>query len=203
MGQKKSEQRREEILDALLATMAERGYAKATIARIAEQAGLTSGLLHYHFQSKQAILVALTERMVEAQVAMLHREVSGKEQAPDKLRALIDAFLAVGASANPEAVAAWVTIGAEAIRQPEINEQFSHALHVFGEEIQTIIDLGVAAGDFDAAPMSSAAAAAAILATIQGYFTVAATARDLIPRGTAADATWRMVQGLLGFSSAD
>ena len=41
------------------------------------------------------------------------------------------------------------------------------------------------------------AAAIAIVAAIEGYYLIAATARDLIPRGTAASATKLMAKGLL------
>jgi TetR/AcrR family transcriptional repressor of bet genes len=43
--------------------MAARGYGGATIAQIAEEAGLPSGIVHYHFESKQEILVAVMERL--------------------------------------------------------------------------------------------------------------------------------------------
>jgi TetR/AcrR family transcriptional repressor of bet genes len=42
------------------------------------------------------------------------------------------------------------------------------------------------------------AAAAAILATIQGYFVLGATARELVPRGSAARAAAAMCEGLVG-----
>jgi TetR/AcrR family transcriptional regulator, transcriptional repressor of bet genes len=198
MGRKTTDERREQILDAFLATLAEHGYARATIARIAEAADLTPGLLHYHFKNKQAILLALTDRLVEAQSERLRLEVDRHGGPPAQLRAVIDAFLAVGASADPAAVAAWVTIAAEAIRQPEVAEEFHRALLSIEAVLTTLVAAGVASGDFDTGPLSPAACAAALLASIQGYFTLAATARDLIPSGTAADATWRMARGLLG-----
>jgi TetR/AcrR family transcriptional repressor of bet genes len=41
------------------------------------------------------------------------------------------------------------------------------------------------------------AAASALVATIQGYFVLAATARSLIPKGSAASSTKKMAEGLL------
>ena len=54
-----TEARRSEITAALLAVIARHGYEKATIQAIAAQAGLAPGLIHYHFKSKQEILVSL------------------------------------------------------------------------------------------------------------------------------------------------
>ena len=42
------------------------------------------------------------------------------------------------------------------------------------------------------------AAAAGLIALVQGYFAVAATARDVIPSGSAARTTIRMVEPLVG-----
>lgn len=201
MGRKNSEERREEIVDALLSTMAEHGYAKASLSKVAAAAGLTQGLLHYHFKSKQEILVTLTERLVDAQLASMEAAVLTKKSAPEKLKALLDAFLAVGETADPDAVAAWVTIGAESIRQPKIQAEFEKALHAFGAQIAAIIEAGVEDGEFDPGEVSTPACVAAILAVIQGYFTLAATAREVIPAGSAALASWQMVQGLVGLKT--
>ncbi|MGP3979776.1 TetR/AcrR family transcriptional regulator [Streptomyces sp. KR80] len=57
----RSEERREAILRAALAVIAERGYRGASLSAVAERAGLTQqGLLHY-FPTKEALLVAVLE----------------------------------------------------------------------------------------------------------------------------------------------
>lgn len=58
-----TEARRAEITRALLTVIAQHGYERATIQSIAAQAGLAPGLIHYHFKSKQEILVSLIEMM--------------------------------------------------------------------------------------------------------------------------------------------
>lgn len=198
MTRKSTEKRRREILDAFLATMAERGYAKATINRVADRADLTPGLLHYHFKNKQAILLGLLERLVDAQVNGLREVVDRCESASAKLGALIDTFLAVGDEADPAAVAAWVCIAAEAVRQPEVGAAFAEAIEEFETIFEEVIAEAVATDDVELGEMSARACAAALLATIQGYFTLAATDRDAIPANTAAAATRRMACGLLG-----
>ncbi|UNK71354.1 TetR/AcrR family transcriptional regulator [Microbacterium sp. H1-D42] len=53
--------KREEILEAALAVVAEHGYRKASVREIAETAGLSpAGLLHY-FGSKEEMFVAILE----------------------------------------------------------------------------------------------------------------------------------------------
>ncbi|MFU8805565.1 MAG: TetR/AcrR family transcriptional regulator [Bradymonadaceae bacterium] len=200
MERKSTEERREEIVDAFLATMAEHGYAKATIAKIARQADLTGGLVHYHFRNKQAILMALLERLVDRQTSLLTKLVDEVADPVEELRLLIAGILGTGSSADPAAVAAWVTIAAESIRQPEVSEAFGQAIRALGVLFEKNIEAGIEEGVFDAGSLTVEACVGAILATIQGYFTLAATARDVIPTGSAAPATWRMIEGLLGIS---
>ncbi|OII62223.1 TetR family transcriptional regulator [Streptomyces sp. CC53] len=57
----RSEERRADILRAAFEVIAERGYRGASLAAVAERAGLTQqGLLH-HYPSKEALLVAVLE----------------------------------------------------------------------------------------------------------------------------------------------
>ena len=53
-----TEERRAQIVEAFLTVISKEGYARATIAAVAREAGLTSGLLHYHFGRKHQLLVA-------------------------------------------------------------------------------------------------------------------------------------------------
>jgi TetR/AcrR family transcriptional repressor of bet genes len=199
MTRKSTDERRAEISQALLQAMAEHGYAKATISKIAKEAGVTPGLIHYHFDNKQAILLELLGRLADQQGALIASQLDGADGPREQIDALIDAFLAVGDNARPEAVASWVTIATEAIRQAEVKQAFEQALGSFGEKFAQVIAAGVEAEIFDTGELAEDACVAAILATIQGYFTLAATDRALIPAGSAAPAARRMLRGLLGF----
>jgi AcrR family transcriptional regulator len=63
---KKSEVTRDRILDAALGLFHERGFDGATMRDIAEKAGLALGAAYYHFQSKDAIVLAYYARMQDA-----------------------------------------------------------------------------------------------------------------------------------------
>ena len=123
-----TEQRRAEIVNALLSTIAEHGYAKATIQLIAQKAGLTPGLLHYHFKTKAEILVELVKTLAGLSSQRYAAFAESAETAEERLIAYIDARLSRGEGANPTAVAAWVMIGAEAVRLPEVREIYQQAI---------------------------------------------------------------------------
>ncbi|MCA9534731.1 MAG: TetR/AcrR family transcriptional regulator [Myxococcales bacterium] len=189
-------ERRAQIIEGLLNVIAEGGYEGATIASIAKSAGLGSGLVHYHFANKQAILLALVERIVgliEARYA--HRLGAAGEDPSARLRAYIDAHLALGDDAEPRAVAAWVVVGAEALRQPEVGVVYRAAV---ARRVATVEAL---AGEILRARVGhgrgAKEAAAGIVAAIEGAYQLAAAAPDAMPRGRAARVVERMALGLL------
>ena len=48
------EARRAQLIEATIKVVAERGYARATLTEVASRAGLSHGLVNFHFQSKES-----------------------------------------------------------------------------------------------------------------------------------------------------
>jgi len=67
----KSSETRARILEAALEVAGERGFHRASVAKIAERAGVAVGNLHYHFGSRDQLLRELMESLIEE----LHAEV--------------------------------------------------------------------------------------------------------------------------------
>jgi len=59
------EDRRQQILEAALKVFAEKGFKGATNQNIADEAGVTPGLIYWYFGSKEEMLFALLEERVE------------------------------------------------------------------------------------------------------------------------------------------
>jgi AcrR family transcriptional regulator len=57
-----SAQTREQILEAAFRTLSGKGYESTTVKDIAEEAGVAQGLVHYHFRSKQGLVLAVLAR---------------------------------------------------------------------------------------------------------------------------------------------
>jgi AcrR family transcriptional regulator len=62
---KSPEDRRQEILDAALHTFTDKGVSKATVADIAEAAGVAKGTVYLYFGSKEHLLLALRDRFTD------------------------------------------------------------------------------------------------------------------------------------------
>ena len=54
--QSKSEEKRRRILKAVRQVLAQKGYHQTTISEVAQAAGVSRGLLHYYFKSKEEML---------------------------------------------------------------------------------------------------------------------------------------------------
>lgn len=55
--------RKNQIIEAAAVVFAERGYRTATIRDVAKQAGIADGTIYNYFENKQALLLAIFERM--------------------------------------------------------------------------------------------------------------------------------------------
>ena len=106
------------------------------------------------------------------------------------MEAFLEAFLSTGEDAEPEAVSAWVTISAEAVRQPEVRAAYEKVVRADLGQLEEVV--GAKLG-----PERARAVAAGLFATIQGYFVLSSAAPGLIPPGSALSTTRRMAAGLL------
>jgi TetR/AcrR family transcriptional repressor of bet genes len=186
-----TEQRRADIVRGLAAVMAERGYAKATIKEIARAAGLTPGLVHYHFRDKQQILLSLVEDLATLVRSRIDFAATGT---PDPFAA-IDALLGTEVGVEATAVACWVVIGAEAVRQPEVRVLYEALMHEALEELTKSFRATMrSAGRSDA---TAAVAAVSVMAAIEGFFRLSAGAPSCVRPGSAAGAVRQIAKGFL------
>jgi TetR/AcrR family transcriptional repressor of bet genes len=190
-----TEERRAEIVRGLAAVMAERGYEGASIQRIARAAGLSPGLIHYHFGGKQEILMALFDRVIGSARRRIDARMAKAESPRGQLLAFLDALLATGDGADLGATALWSLIGAEAVRQYEVRR----AYEAFAQELKrTLVQLIKATcRDEGRSTRGASAMAAGLLATVEGFFAVSAAAPSIVPAGSAAPVTRRMAIGLI------
>ena len=86
---KKTEARREAILDAALEEFAAKGYAGARMEDIARRAGVAKGTLYLHFGDKEGLFRAIAEPVVDQFKSMFRRvqedfhQLSEEEQRAD------------------------------------------------------------------------------------------------------------------------
>ncbi|HSK48882.1 MAG TPA: TetR/AcrR family transcriptional regulator [Solirubrobacterales bacterium] len=87
------EARREELLRIAAGLFAERGYEATTVRDIASAAGILSGSLYHHFDSKEAMVDAILAPFLAEAVAGCEAVVAGGEGPRRTLEGLITAAL--------------------------------------------------------------------------------------------------------------
>jgi TetR/AcrR family transcriptional regulator, cholesterol catabolism regulator len=96
-------ERRDEILALAAKVFADKGYASTTVREIADAAGILSGSLYHHFDSKESMLDEIMHGFLDDTVAKYRATVAEGGDPLDVLKALVrEAFGSLGA--NPAAV---------------------------------------------------------------------------------------------------
>jgi AcrR family transcriptional regulator len=86
--------RRTQIVSAAIATVAELGYARASFAKIADRAGLSStSRISYHFAGKDDLLRTCVEEISRTATAFMRPRIDAADGYAAKLRAYIESNL--------------------------------------------------------------------------------------------------------------
>jgi TetR/AcrR family transcriptional repressor of bet genes len=187
--------RREEIANAFMRIMAGKGYEGAALSDVAAEAGLTQGLIHYYYKDKMDILLEAQRMLMTHHMVALGVAVHGAGSPARQVAAFIDFHLGLGATKDPEALACWITLIGEAIRHEAVRDDFEKITRSLAEMLTAIVKQGKSDKQFRC--KNPSIAATALVAAIQGYLVLAATARSVISKGSAATSTKAMADGLL------
>jgi TetR/AcrR family transcriptional repressor of bet genes len=159
-------QRRAEITRAFARVLAEHGYAGATVARVAAEAGVAPGLVHHYFEAKDDLLASLLETLLAA----FRERAVGRRTREHPLEAYVMAALALDETADPVVARCWVGVFAEALRDPSLFAR-----------VRRLVDVELEGIERRAGGALSAHASAAVLAFVLGALLLGAFA----PRKTA------------------
>jgi len=77
------------IVEAMRSSVARRGISGSTFEHVAREAGVSRGLLHYYFGTKEALLVEVVRRDAEHRVARLDEPLAKAQTADDVIGVLV------------------------------------------------------------------------------------------------------------------
>jgi len=112
----------EALLDAAERLLVEVGYAAITTRRLAAEAGVNHGLVHYYFGSNENLLVRALERFTERLVARQRELYAADLPFIEKWRQAMRYL--VGDDVTYEKI--WLELQAMAWNHPELREQLAH-----------------------------------------------------------------------------
>lgn len=172
------EQRRKQILAAFAKVLGDHGYAGATIAAVADEAGVAPGLIHHHFQNKAELLSTLLAELM----TRFRSRVRRLESRDDPLTAYVQGALRLDDDSDLTAARCWVGVFAEAVRNPALYKQLRRALDA------ELVSIQARSGH-----TLSSQQAAAVLAFVIGALVLGAFAPENVA-GFAAPALQRLVE---------
>lgn len=137
------EDKRRQLLDAAVRVFARKGFHATRVADIAEEAGVSHGLLYHYFKSKDQVLEAVFHENWSLLVARIESVEETDEPAADQLRHISAIVLRTWLHL-PDVVRVVVQ---EFGRSPELGERIGE-LTLPIDAIQRVIARGVERGEF-------------------------------------------------------
>lgn len=133
------------IVAAMRRSVAQRGVAASTFDHVAGEAGVSRGLLHYYFGSKEALLAEVVRRECELRVTLLETQLAGAGSADDFVE-LLKVSLEQMHAEDPDFVALLFELFTLARRNEELAEGFREVLVRTREHVAAVIEAKHAEG---------------------------------------------------------
>jgi AcrR family transcriptional regulator len=138
---------RERILAAAVERIASDGIDDMRIARVATDAGVSTSLVHYHFDTREALLAEALEYSYELAADVRIGEEEGEASGHvERLAGLVDQFLPYPGHLQQDWIL-WVELWLRTVRHPELRPT---AVRLYGRMREWLAD-GIAAGIKDGA----------------------------------------------------
>ena len=161
------ESRRGQLIEATIEVLAERGFARMTLTEVAKRAGLSHGLVNFHFQTKEKLL---SETLLYLAEEYRQNWLAAMERAGDAPAAQLDALLR--ADFTPEIctqarLSAWCSFWGEAQSRPFYQERCGANDEAYNANLEAICSRLIAEGGYGHNPTRTARA---LRVTVEGVW---------------------------------
>ena len=133
------------IVEAMRASVAERGTAGSTFDQVARAAGVSRGLLHYYFGTKERLLVEVVRRDCDLRMAALDAQLAQARTADDFIAVLVASLEDVVRN-DPAFVTLLFELFVLSRRHEEVAAEFSELLRRPREQVAELLRAKVAEG---------------------------------------------------------
>ena len=189
------EARRRQIVATAIETIANEGFSQASLAQIARKAGISKGVISYHFAGKEELIEEILSSLLREPANFIKERVAGCETALEKLQAYVRANFEFMASHRDNYVALvdlWGRRGNASGHNPFNAEAYEPSRHYLGH----ILEEGQRSGELR--DVSVETAASLIQASIDGVMLQWVFHEDAIDLDTARDEVLEMIRRYLG-----
>jgi AcrR family transcriptional regulator len=133
------------IVDAMRTSVAERGTAGSTFDQVARAAGVSRGLLHYYFGTKERLLVEVVRRDCDVRMAALDAALAQAQTADDFIAVLVASLEDVVRN-DPGFVTLLFELFVLSRRHEEVAAEFTELLSRPREQVAALLRAKVADG---------------------------------------------------------
>lgn len=130
--------RAQRIVDAMRASIARRGAAGSTFDHVAREAGVSRGLLHYHFGTKERLLVEVARSDCDLRIAALERATATARNAEDLVDVLVRSLVEL-VERDPVAVTLLFELFTLSRHNPEIAAELRALYERTGAHVATML----------------------------------------------------------------
>jgi len=175
------------IVDAMRESVARRGAAGSTFEHVAREAGVSRGLLHYYFGTKERLLVEVVRRDTDLRIARLDQMLAEAKSVDDVLDALVSSLTDLIEN-EPDVFLLIYELFSAGRRNPEIQEEVGKLFAMTRSHVAEVLRAkereGVLSLRFDADAVVSY-----LLALGDGFALQALSDRDLDDRAAVEAGT--------------
>jgi AcrR family transcriptional regulator len=191
--------RREQILEATLDVIAERGFPDTRVADVAERADVSAGLIIYYFKTKDHLLAEAMRSAENRWYAQGAEKTARTRSAVKRLEAVVAmTFLAEAAGDAEESWTIWLDLWAASVRQTEVRRVRQEFDDHWRETIRAIVQEGQASGEFG--EIDPEEFAVGFCALLDGLAVQVALEDEAVPPRRAFELSMRFAAAQLGFS---
>jgi len=189
----KGEATRRTLIDSAIKVMATRGLEGTTFATIAEESGLSRGLVTFHFKTKDQLIAAALNQAGDLYEASWHKSIRQPGHSPEDRVAAVVAHDIAFVTRHPEILSLWYTTWGEARSQ---------ALYLTNTREADLVYMGELTAAFAAMPEQKGkpklarAKARAVNALVSGLWLDSHIDPEHFNSGEALAATEAVLRGL-------
>ena len=126
------------IVEAMRRSVAQRGTAGSTFDHVAREAGVSRGLLHYYFGTKEQLLVEAVRRDCELRMESLEQQLAGARTAEDFV-GLMAQNLRQTVRKEPDLVTLMFELFTLSQRHPEIATEYAELLRAMRAHVAQML----------------------------------------------------------------
>ncbi len=158
----RSEERKQQILDAATKVFAEKGFHDARMEDIAQAANLSKAALYLYYRSKDDIIAAILDHFYHRGMQDLHM-LQGYEGSISELLLLLTRFFAAEAEQMMNMLPIAFEFYALAARREDVRQSIKEYFRNYREGLAALVQMGIERGEFrEVDPLETAIVLSAI-----------------------------------------